>query len=36
MFVEVTVKLDNHLIYLTEGPQFHFKAGKRTLTEPRK
>jgi len=36
ILVEVTVKLDNLIIYLTEGPQFHFKAGGRILTETRK
>lgn len=34
--VETTVKFDNLLIYLSKGMQFHFKAGERILTEPRK
>lgn len=36
ILVEATVKLDNLLIYLSKGPQFHFKAGEGILIEPRK
>lgn len=34
--VEATVKLDNLLIYLLKGLQFHFEAGEGILNEPRK